>query len=224
MSLTLKAFLGYLVSKTFAVSGSPSAHYWRLCIYWRPQNTYCQKTSGQCEIPMMSISYVMSVLMKVFFKPNNSSRTQFPQHSGLAASNPRSSGVRQWSLSLPGHLTSSYSDNHHTGCSRWIENYTKSLFHDQLQIGKHAKTFTFNLQRLMQRWKWKLGEEEEKLRMRRGLGRWWAGREVGRGWRGRLGRLEGDESKRCLSSWAANSDWCAAFEEPLPSPPSCSGA
>ena len=76
MSLTLKAFLGYLVSKTFAVSGSPSAHYWRLCIYWRPQNTYCQKTSGQCEIPMMSISYVMSVLMKVFFKPNNSSRTQ----------------------------------------------------------------------------------------------------------------------------------------------------
>ena len=62
------------------------------------------------------------------------------------------------------------------------------------------------------------------MRMRGGLVRWWAGREAGRGWRGRLGRVEGDKSKRCLSSWAANSDWCAAFEEPLPSPPSCSGA
>ena len=178
MSLTLKAFLGYLVSKTFAVSGSPSAHYWRLCIYWRPQNTYCQKTSGQCEIPMMSISYVMSVLMKVFFKPNNSSRTQFLQHPGLAASNPRGPGVRQWSLSLSSHLTSSYSDNHDTGCSRWIENYTKSLIITNFKLENMQKLSLLNPRGLCR------GESGNWGRRKRswGWGEVWAGGGLAERW------------------------------------------
>ena len=91
MSLTLKAFLGYLVSKTFAVSGSPSAHYWRLCIYRRPQNTYCQKTSGQCKIPMMSIAYVMLVLMKVL-------------KSQTTVQEPNFCNTQDWQLQIQGVL------------------------------------------------------------------------------------------------------------------------